>query len=239
MNPDLSRRVANALAALPPSYTSTRRAVGAVTSPRLGLATTFAELPAGLRSLVLEGERRRAALTAAVTAATEEHTGAMVALIPAAADLDRLVVDGGESRDELHLTLWYLGEAADLSPDVVDELRVAAREAASAAPGPAEVPAFGVGLWNWAGDEPSVVLNVGDPDSTLRDVREAVGRAGGDLLGDWPPVYNHLPWAPHVCLAYADDLAVVSEALTRLGTISFDRLRLAVAGDVYDYPLGG
>ena len=176
-------------------------------------------------------------LTAAAT--DDGHTGAMVALVPTDADLDRLAVPDGEPRDELHLTLWYLGDAVDLPPDGVDGLRIAARDAASAAPGPAEAPAFGVGLWNWEGEEPSVVLNVGDPDSALRDVREAVGRAGADLLGDWPPVDNHRPWAPHVCLAYTDDLAAIPEALARLGTITFDRLRLAVGPDVYDYPLGG
>lgn len=67
MKPDLSRRVADALAALPPTYATARRRMAAVTDERLGLARTFDDLPLSLRKLVIEGERRRDAST--ITAA--------------------------------------------------------------------------------------------------------------------------------------------------------------------------
>ncbi len=68
--------------------------------------------------------------SSSVQAAAEVHTGAMVALIPTPEDAARLAVGGGEPAEQLHVTLAYLGEAADLGvagqQDVIDAVSAAA-----------------------------------------------------------------------------------------------------------------
>lgn len=54
----------------------------------------------------------------------------------------------------------------------------------------------------------------------------------------WEPPAQHVPWVAHVCLSYADDPgALLDEALARVGPITFDRLRVAIGGEAYDFPL--
>src|SRR5690349_17325017 len=51
---------------------------------------------------VLSGDITPLGLTAA---GGEPHTGAMIALLPSEADMERLAVPGGEDDEELHITL--------------------------------------------------------------------------------------------------------------------------------------
>jgi 2'-5' RNA ligase len=178
-----------------------------------------------------------------VTAAANEDNlnGGMIALIPSTADVDRLALPDMEPAGVLHLTMWFLtDDASTLSEETVSALTSIAREVAATAQ-PVETMAFGVDLWNWAGDSPSIVLAVGDPERQLTEIRAAVGdRADDALLNEWQDVVDaqHHPWVPHVCLAYSDDFGVVEQALTKVGPITFDTLHIAIGGDTYDYPLG-
>jgi 2'-5' RNA ligase len=172
----------------------------------------------------------------------DKLSGGMVALVPSAADRARLVVTDMEPDEDLHLTLWFLSDdAAALSEDFLGAVKAAVEEVAGFS-APVETAAFGVGLWNWAGDSPSIVLNVSDPDRQLSQIRADVSmRAADALLAEWTQVQTeqHYPWVPHVCLAYADDPAVIPEALSRVGTVTFDVLRVSFGADVFDYTLGG
>jgi SPP1 gp7 family putative phage head morphogenesis protein len=178
-----------------------------------------------------------------LTAAAEQHTGAMIALIPTEEDLDRLAVEGGEPRDELHLTLFFLGLAADLEPATRAELErglrdIATREGMT----PVTGRAFGVNYWNPSSDDPALVLAVGDTDGelTLESLREAVREVlawAGDLEDRIPA--QHTPWVPHVTLMYGNDTNRITEFAERLGDITFDRIRLAFGGEVTDVPIGG
>lgn len=173
-----------------------------------------------------------------------EHTGAMIALVPTDADLDRLVVEGGEPRDELHLTLYFLGSAAEIDADVREGMINAVTSMIERRDLPVvRARAFGVAHWNPTSDDPAWVLNVGDVSIDERDAESlAVVRAmmnealdDGGILFTFPP--QHTPWQPHVCLAYSrDDLMV--EGHRRLGDVTFDRVRLAFGGEVTDVPLG-
>jgi SPP1 gp7 family putative phage head morphogenesis protein len=59
-----------------------------------------------------------------------------------------------------------------------------------------------------------------------------------DLPELWVPPEQHVPWVAHICLAYADDpAAMIDDALTRTGPVMFDRLRVAMGGEAYDFPL--
>lgn len=166
-----------------------------------------------------------------------EHTGAMVALVPSEADLDRLTRVATEPREELHLTLYFLGEAAaydeaartaltDAVTQTLDEVRAAV---------PANI--FGASVWNPTSDEPALVLSVGGDD--LSAVRDALGEVIVNCCGALLPD-QHTPWVPHVTLAYGRDAASrLTPALGLVGPITFDRVRVVFAGETTDVSLYG
>jgi 2'-5' RNA ligase len=180
-----------------------------------------------------EGETASAALIAAVPA----HTGAMIALIPADIDLDRLALDGGEPRDELHLTLLFLGDAATWD-DTARQSVVANAESLFSGYGVIEASGFGVAIWNPISDTPALVLNVGDgPTGYLTDAFDEARHVidSADMFEALP--LQHEPWSPHCCLAYSTDLDLLSEALKRVGPIMFDRVRVAFGDQATDISL--
>lgn len=166
-----------------------------------------------------------------------EHTGAMIALVPTDADLDRLAIDGGEPRDELHLTLFYLGDAIDV-PDATRRRLIDAvgRAADDRELAPIAARAFGVAHWNSDGDDPAWVLNVGDTGE-LEVARELIGELMQGV--EFVPPSQHSPWQPHVCLAYSADDGWYADLQRRLGDVTFDRVRVAFGGEVTDVPLDG
>lgn len=171
-----------------------------------------------------------------VAAANAEHTGAMIALIPSDADLKRLAHDGGELADELHMTLMYLGEAADISDDARAAIENAVRRYATA---PITAEAFSVNMFNPGSDdkEMAVVLGIGNDggpalEQLHSNISSAVNGVGGVQLPE-----QHVPWVPHVTLAYTDDLQLASQLTDRVGLITFNKIRLAFAEKVTDIPL--
>lgn len=180
------------------------------------------------------------------TTTGEVHTCSMLALVPTEADAERLA-GLGEPPEALHLTLAYLGEAADIPEAVQAALLSYADEVATQLlVAPAE--AFGAAVWNPRGDDPSLVLSIGG--AGLAEMHEVAASmvasaalAGAEPDGDgmvdvWEPPENHRPWVAHVCLAYADDPgALLDEALARVGPLMFDRLRLTFGGEAHDFPL--
>ncbi|GAA2946098.1 MULTISPECIES: phage minor head protein [Streptomyces] len=179
-----------------------------------------------------------------VTAAADgsHRTGAMIALVPTKEDAARLALEDGELADELHLTLYFLGAGADWTEDQRQELIANVRNRA------ADITritarAFGAAHWNAGTDTPSWVWSVGDDrdanpdDSTLSVAQWEATYALEDRHGPEIPV-QHSPWVPHVCAAYSDDPSLLPELEARLGPITFDRIRLAFAGEITDIPLG-
>jgi hypothetical protein len=152
---------------------------------------------------------------AALTAAAGAIDGAMIALIPSDADAQRLAVEGGEAVAELHCTLVYLGLAEQITPEQRAE------------------------LFNPAGPEPCAVLILSGSD--LAELQQIVATDVVDLM-DAPP--QHEPYIPHVTLAYKSEPMAAGTMIDmeitdgRLGPITFDRLRLAFAGEITDIPLG-
>lgn len=167
----------------------------------------------------------------------DEPTGAMIALVPSQADIDRLVIAGGEPADELHLTLYYLGDAANVDEATQARITATIVDVVQLQPS-VRATGFGAALWNPDSDYPAIVLNVGGPDNALEQVRETIEDALGDVWTAWIPE-QHCPWVPHICLAYTDDESYVNTALERVGPVTFDRIRIAWAGNVTDVPLYG
>ncbi|CAL9612844.1 hypothetical protein SUDANB1_05662 [Streptomyces sp. enrichment culture] len=175
-----------------------------------------------------------------VSAAAEVHTGAMVALIPTAEDAQRLALDDGEPADELHCTLAYLGEGADWTEDQRNELAGLVRARAEALGGPVKARAFGVNHWN-PGDEGVWVWPVGDDRESdgpgLDDAHNLVTDAL-ESTHERPEVpQQHTPWAAHVTGTYTGDTWPLAPMTERLGPLTFDRIRLAFAGEHIDIPL--
>lgn len=181
-----------------------------------------------------------------------EHTGAMVALIPAEEELARLAVDGGEPAGDLHCTLMFLGEAADIPDDVRTAVVNAVRAYVDGWP-PVDADGFAVSLFNPPGMERSdgrqrdtcVVLGLsGDELDLMHEVVEDAVADAVDGSG-WVPPEQHMPWIPHVTLAYPDgmDMAalgrMVADLADRVGPVTFDRVRVAFGGQVVDIPLDG
>jgi hypothetical protein len=161
------------------------------------------------------------------------HTGGMIALVPA--DPDALAVDGGEAVDELHLTLAYLGDDVTGWPAARrDALIETMRVHAHRDPVTARVMAHAQFNPDGGPDgdrDPCAVYLVGDSDQ-LAPLRAAVlSEVGEDE--DFPA--QHEPFVAHVTAGYGLD----PTALTFTGPVVFDRLRVALGGDVHDIPLGG
>ncbi|MGW2100374.1 phage minor head protein [Streptomyces olivaceoviridis] len=179
------------------------------------------------------------------TAAAVQHTGAMIALLPSEEDAQRLALADGESADELHCTLMFLGNGDDWTAEQRAALVTTMREYAPTLPISAR--AFGAAHWNPHGDEPVWVWSIGDnredrdpqgPD--LQDARVAAVYAVEDthescILPEIPA--QHTPWHPHVTAVYSADPDRFHDLVENVGPVTFDRVRVAFAGEHFDIPL--
>ncbi|MFD5788583.1 ADP-ribosyltransferase [Streptomyces sp. NPDC127037] len=187
---------------------------------------------------------RRASATISASAAT--HTGAMIALMPTATDAERLALAaaGSEPAEELHLTLFYLGEGADWDEEHRADLIAGLRSRLADVGEPLAARAFGAAHWNTDGDDPCWVWSVGDDRDSSRDAprlenaRWAATYALEDMHRQPDLHAQHTPWQPHVCAAYSSSPSLLAAMNERLGPIRFDRVRVAFAGEYTDIPLG-
>jgi hypothetical protein len=183
---------------------------------------------------------------ASLTAAADgSHTsGAMIALMPTVEDAERLAVEGGEDVEQLHLTLYYLGKGADFDEtarqSVIDAITDVLPHYVN---GPVGAKAFGAAHWNGDTDEPCWVYSVGDDQDTPRLLGMLHGAMSmaleeGLMEVEHPDLpEQHTPWVPHICAAYSDQLDLIIAMEERLGPVTFDRVRVAFAGDHTDIPL--
>lgn len=156
--------------------------------------------------------------------AEQEHTGGMIALIPTDADAARFAVDGGDPADELHVTLVYLGD--DVTDWGDDKIGAVAQAVQQAAPGTIDGEVFGHAQFN--GECAVYLIEAAGLTDLAAAMREAV--AGAVDVPD--PSYDG--FIPHMTAGW-DGMDVA--ALTELGPIRFDRVRVAVAGKATDIPL--
>lgn len=179
-----------------------------------------------------------------LVAAAEVHTGAMIALVPSAADRRRLVAGGGEPLGQLHTTLVYLGEADEISDDVQRAIVARLRSLIVDAPlAKFEAEGFAISVFNPPGHvkadgkdrDTCIVLGVGgaEIDRLHTLVANTINHIDGLQLPE-----QHKPWVPHITLMYTDDAVTQLWKLAdRVGSVTYDKLRIAFAGDVVDVPL--
>lgn len=173
------------------------------------------------------------------TAAAEVHTGAMIALVPSEADAARLALEGWETPEQLHLTLFYLGEAADWTPEqqahLISRVATAAQNLT-----PIAARAFGGAQWNPDSDEPAWVWNVGNErdaeGARLEDAKYEITYALEDGHDDPPLPQQYTPWSPHICAGYGST-NLLDDMAAKTGPVTFDRIRVAFAGVDTDFPL--
>lgn len=193
-----------------------------------------------------------------------EHTGGMVALIPTTKDAAKLAVDGGDPAEQLHLTLAYLGDdVTDWDDEIVAAVHEVARKLTDPAaveddddqpvpadghdyrgPGqrdPLTLTVFSHSHFNPNGgpddQEPCMVYQFsGDGDlNTVESLHSEVYHGVKDAIGEVNFPEQHARFTPHVTAGYN----LPPDALSYTGPVTFDRLRVALADEVTDYPLGG
>lgn len=157
-------------------------------------------------------------------------TGVMVALFPPAEVAEALAVEGGEAVDGLHLTLAYLGKAADLDADQRKRLREIVRSFA-ALHAPLTGRISGSGSFEGDGESAPCVALVDVPGlpewrERLIDVLKRNGFEPGSVHG----------FIPHITLKYTTGGEQV--AITPQG-VAFDAVSVAIAGRRSVYPLRG
>jgi 2'-5' RNA ligase len=176
------------------------------------------------------------------------NSGGMIALVPSEADLNRLVLDedGAEPREELHVTLAFLGEASEWSPIQREKLSRLLKTTVEDAirpdidtEGGVEGKVFGFAHWNPDGDDPVWVLSVGGAELTwVHDViwQSITDANDGADLQELP--VQHSPWQSHLTLKYAKTLDMDPVVLAeRVGSVTFTHIRLTFGSDVTDIPL--
>lgn len=167
------------------------------------------------------------------------NTGAMVALVPSAGNLERLAASDGEPAEELHCTLLYLGDAVDISDEMFAALMDDVVSYAEEEPGPIVAEGFNVSLFNPHRDDKDTCVALGLSGSMLgafhRKLMERIMRRLAESSASIPE--QHDPWIPHVTLGYTDDRNKVIEWADRTGDITFDKIRIALGDDVYDVDL--
>jgi len=179
---------------------------------------------------LLNGDFTPLGLTAA--AETSEHTGAMIALLPTIADQERLAVPGGEDEEELHLTLFYLGDANKIPPGMRDHIVMNMQDIARNT-SIVDADGFSVNIFNPRKTDDSCVVLGCSGDELAR-----LHRRVSDMLShidEMPDQYA--PWIPHVTLAYSNDSSLPGQLTNRTGPIRFDVLRVVFAGQATDFPL--
>lgn len=164
-----------------------------------------------------------------ITADAEEakQTGGMVALYPRTHDAETLAVKGGESVDDLHMTVVYLGK--DVSGQSPDEL-ITELDDLSSQFSKIEADVFGIAQFNPDGEEPCMVYIVGGSP----DISELFRKLKTFVEDRYPGAKEqHDPYCPHVTAGY--DLK--PEQVTYTGPVTFDRLGLSWAGETHFFDL--
>jgi len=151
--------------------------------------------------------------------------GSIVALLPSASDPITAA-----SSEPAHITMAWLGDAVDLSPESIAAIREAITAYAAEADGPITAS---VGERGTLGDDKADVVFVeGDGLAAYREGLVALAPVAEAVAA----VEQHPEWTPHVTLGYPETPAKTDYAGTE---VVFDRLALWVGEEQEEFTLGG
>lgn len=154
----------------------------------------------------------------------QEHTGAILALKPPAYIADEVAVEGGLAPTELHVTLVYLGETADLDKDEI--LILAERLAQGLHPFTAKLD----GTIRFA--EGAVALNVNAP--YIPEMRQQLVETLRGLGHEVTDVHG---FTPHLTVGYEEDGVEIEPHLPTEPEVEFNELWLFWGGEHVAFPL--
>ncbi len=166
----------------------------------------------------------------------EEHTGAMVAVPVSDSVRKALAAAGVDVHDEeLHITLVYLGDAADVDDETRKQVEDAVKTAAEQH-GQMTIKVAGFGHFN-AGKEGTPVYATMSGRG-LSHLQAAIEDAVGEIVA---PASEH-GWVPHMTLEYipeGDDLPDLPRLDGDCIAFEADKIQVHWAGEVKAFPLEG
>lgn len=181
--------------------------------------------------------------TGALIADGGDHYGlGMIALKPTREDAERIAVENGLPVEDIHLTLYFLGEADQYTSQIRERILENMWDVA-AKYGPVRSDGFAIAAFNPTNPEKDtciVLLASGGPlDQIQEDAQFAVLNGSRDVVGHTHMVpEQHKPWIPHLTLTYDENTGLVKKYKNRTGPITFDRICVAFDTLVVDIPLG-
>lgn len=157
----------------------------------------------------------------------------MIALLPRAEDAERLAQSGAgaHTADELHVTLAFLGDAADVA-DQRAEFDAVGIMASDGVP-PIEGRLWAAAAFNPGTEDQCIAWLVGDVTRALSATHARVM----DSLPAGIREKQHKPWAPHITARYGTSNP--RPLFGHLGPVVFDRIRVSIGDVDHDYPLTG
>lgn len=190
----------------------------------------------GKQWMIMEGAGDKKASGAPPLSKTAAHSGAMLALMAPPAIARRMrkakMVEDGDIADSLHMTLLYLGKAADLGKETLESVRRAA-ERVCARHEPLEMSVSGAGTFTPEEDGTPVyvVPNAKGLSALQADLENAIGS-----IVDLPSEHG---WVPHMTVCYCHDGEPELPDLSEKLEWTADKVRLQ-AGDerIADIPIG-
>jgi 2'-5' RNA ligase len=160
-------------------------------------------------------------------------TGVMIALFVPASVGSKLVVDQGESLEDLHITLAYLGKLDELPVDVIERANLVVERLASSF-GPLDGKVSGLGRFHLEGDDADFDAFYASPDIVkLAEFRVALVEA---LKKEGIPVRTEHGFDPHITLAYVPKGAPAPLESIEPFELSFANVVVAAGKDRYPFP---
>jgi 2'-5' RNA ligase len=160
--------------------------------------------------------------------------GLMIAWKPRSWQRERYAVPGGHDEDDIHLTVLYLGHAADFTTEQQRTIIGVVQQCAVMQPAlDGQITGFGRFLTPNSDDQTAIYLGVQAPGLTeLHDTLSAALRdAGIEWEDSWPN------FTPHVTLAYIGADAETPQVLASPDKIVIDNLTVYIGGLEYEIDL--